>query len=105
MSTPEFQSDVTAKIVDQFHKWRDHFNQKRDAEALAQTLLPASISECLPPGRLHVTGPEVREIVSFFLSIKEFTQWQEDVRGPFGDRDTNVLRIIAAGRRELKNTP
>lgn len=99
MRTPELQSDVTAKIVDQFQKWSDYFNQKRDAEALAQTLHPKSLSECLPPGRMHITGPEAREIVSIFQSMEGFSQWQEDALGPLGDRDTNVLRIVVVAKR------
>ncbi len=98
MSTPELQSDVAVKIVNEFHMWSDHFNQKRDAEALAQTLHPKSFLKCLPPGRKHITGPEVREIVSVFQSMEGFSQWQEDTLGLLGDRDTNVLRIAAVAR-------
>ncbi len=99
MSTPELQSDVAAKIVGQFHNWSDHYGQNRETTALAQTLLPASLLKCLlPSGRTHLAGPEVREIVSVFQSMEGFTQWREDALGLLGDRDTNVLRIIAVAR-------
>jgi len=100
MITPELQSDVAKKVVGQFHKWSDHYGQDRYALALEQTLLPASLLECLQPfGRTHLSGPEVRKIVSVFQSMEGFSDWLDDALEPFGDRDTNVLRIVAVARR------
>ena len=103
MSTPELQSDVAAKIVDRFHKWSNHFNQNRDAEALAQALHPKSLSGCLPPGRMHITGPEAREIVSVFQTNLpvEFDQWMKDTIAleVLVEHGTNMRRIVAVARR------
>ncbi len=105
MSTPEVQNDVAAKVVGQFHMWNKHFGQDRETTALAQTLLPKSLSECLPDGRTHLAGPEVREIVLFFQSMEGFSRWQKDALELLGDRDTNVLRIAAAARRMKTESP
>lgn len=106
MSTPEHSQRIPVMITREYLKWSGVFwndgTGKRNPDvrsrmALAQTLHPKSLKDCLQAGQTHITHRDAREVIFIFENLLPDTldDWLANVK-ELGDGGDESVRIIAA---------